>query len=274
MKLLQFTDIHLTTPGAAIGGRDPNANFDAALAHATALHDDAEALVITGDLSDWGDEGDYRRLRARLATIEVPAQLCIGNHDDRAVFRRVFPEFADASGFVQHSFALSQGIGVCLDTWGPQTHAGHFCAARAAWLDAQLAGADGPAWLFMHHNPIPTHVAPMDEIMLRDAHVLGEVVRAHRARIAHIFFGHCHMPLSGSFHGVPVSAPRGTNHAGFAHFPARNSLSRAELPQAYAVVLTEGPAVTVHMVEYGAAATLTEEGSPDYAAWDRATMTR
>ncbi len=58
MKLLQITDIHLTTPGKTIGGRDPNANFAKALAHATSHHPDAEALVITGDLSDWGEPAD------------------------------------------------------------------------------------------------------------------------------------------------------------------------------------------------------------------------
>ena len=54
MKLIQMTDTHLTAPGRTIGGRDPNANFERALTHALDQHPDAEALVITGDLSDRG----------------------------------------------------------------------------------------------------------------------------------------------------------------------------------------------------------------------------
>ena len=46
MKVLQITDIHLTTPGETIGGRDTNANFQRALDHAMVLHSDAEALFI------------------------------------------------------------------------------------------------------------------------------------------------------------------------------------------------------------------------------------
>src|SRR5262249_35947745 len=166
MKLIQLTDIHLTTPGQTIGGRDPNANFEAALAHALAQHPDAEAIVITGDLSDWGERADYERLRARIETLPVPVHLAIGNHDHRATFLQVFPELAASDGHVQTHFALSHGTGVVIDTWGPRSHAGFFCAKRCAWLDAALSRADGPVFLFMHHNPVPTHIAPLDRIML------------------------------------------------------------------------------------------------------------
>ncbi|MEP4474584.1 MAG: metallophosphoesterase, partial [Lentilitoribacter sp.] len=92
MKLLQFTDIHLTTPGQTIGGRAPNQNFTKALAHAMEQHSDAEALFITGDLSDWGDADDYKRLRDEINTLPMPVHLCIGNHDDRPIFLKEFPD--------------------------------------------------------------------------------------------------------------------------------------------------------------------------------------
>jgi 3',5'-cyclic-AMP phosphodiesterase len=204
----------------------------------------------------------------------VPVHLAIGNHDDRATFLGVFPELADADGHVQTRFALSRGTGVVIDTWGPQSHAGFFCARRCAWLDAALAAADGPVFLFMHHNPVPTHVGPIDQIMLRDADAFGAIVAAHRPRIAHIFFGHCHLPLAGSLHGVPVSSPRGTNHAGWADFTERRLLLASDLPEAYAVIVAQGPAITVQMVEFGYRGERRIEGSPDYATWDRATMAR
>ena len=274
MKLIQLTDTHLTTPGQTIAGRDPNANFERALTHALGQHPDAEAVVITGDLSDWGDRADYERLRASIGELPVPVHLAIGNHDDRATFLSVFPELADINGHVQKRFDLSTGTGVLIDTWEPQTHAGTYCATRRAWLDTALSQAKGPVYLFMHHNPIPTHVGPTDQIMLLDAEAFGSVIAAHRERIAHIFFGHCHQPLSGSFHGVPVSAPRGTNHAGWADFEATELLAGSDLPEAYAVIIAEGPSVTVHMVEFGYRGPFRIEGSPDYADWHRETMVR
>ncbi|MEM7742349.1 MAG: phosphodiesterase [Pseudomonadota bacterium] len=274
MKLLQLTDIHLTTPGHTIGGRDPNANFERALDHALSHHPDAEAVVVTGDLSDWGELADYQRLKQTIATRAVPVHPCIGNHDDRATFLQVFPELADENGFVQRVVPLSHGTAILLDTWAPGTHAGSFCASRAMWLDQRLADADGPVFLFMHHNPVPTHVAPVDRIMLQDPGRLGNVVARHRTKLGHIFFGHCHVPIAGSFHGVPISAPRGTNHAGWMNFGEGTLLTSSDLPEAYAVVIVDGASITVHMVEYGYAGPIRVEGSPDYSDWDRESMVR
>ncbi|MGB0904411.1 MAG: metallophosphoesterase, partial [Mangrovicoccus sp.] len=179
MKLIQLTDIHLTTPGQTIGGRDPNQNFDRALAHALEFHSDAEAFVITGDLSDWGERADYERLRARIAELPMPVHLCIGNHDDRELFLTVFPELRGEGGFVQRVEPLSQGHAIMLDTWGPETHAGHFCEARAAWLDKTLDELPGPVWIFQHHNPVPLGIPVIDEIGLLDAERLADVLRRH-----------------------------------------------------------------------------------------------
>ncbi len=251
MKLIQMTDIHLTTPGETIAGRDPITNFDRALTHAVENHPDAEAIIITGDLSDLGQTRDYEYLKERLAKIPIPVHLCIGNHDNRDVFLATYPELADENGFVQKTVSLSGGTAVLLDTWGPESHAGHFCETRADWLDAQLAGIEGPLWMFLHHHPVPTHFEPMDTIMLLDADRLGEVVARHAAKIRHMFFGHCHVPISGSFHGVPLSAPRGTSHAGWMNFGKASRLCTSDLPQAYALIIAEDPSVTVHMVEFG-----------------------
>ena len=274
MKLLQITDIHLTTPGNTISGRDPNANFQRALDHAMVLHSDAEALFITGDLSDWGEREDYVRLKEMLAPLPLPVHLCIGNHDDRPTMLSVFPELAGHAGFVHRVVPLSLGHAIVLDTWGPETHAGHFCEARAAWLNEQLSTLPGPVWLFMHHNPVPTGIGPMDEIMLLDADRFTETIRPHREKIAHIFHGHCHLPLNGSLLGIPFSAPRGTNHAGWPDFGAERLLSSADLTEAYAAIFATPETAMIHMVEYGYEGEIRGEGSPDYATWNKLTMVR
>ena len=274
MKLLHFTDIHLTTPGETIGGRDPNANFDKALAHALRDHSDAELLVITGDLSDWGDRDDYVRLRARLDQLEVPIALCIGNHDDRATFLDVFPEYADANGFVQNVRDTSAGRCLLLDTWGPETHAGHYCERRRLWLEGQLSEHAGPFLIFMHHNPIPTHISPVDEIRLLDDVEFRQVIGRHTSKVRHIFFGHCHMPIAGSTAGVPTTSLRGTNHAGIPVFSEPTLLCASDLPESYGVAFIKPDHVTVHMVEYGYTGEVRAEGSPNYADWDRASMQR
>lgn len=270
MKLLQFTDIHLTTPGQTIGGRDPNGNFEKALDHALTHHGDAEALIITGDLSDWGERADYDRLKERLGRLRLPVGLCIGNHDDRPTMARVFPEFLNEDGHFQQVMPLSTGAAILLDSWGPETHAGHFCETRAEWLDRALAETDGPVQIFLHHNPIPTHIGPVDQIMLLDHNRLGRVVARHKAKIDHIHFGHCHLPLMGTFHGVAISGIRGTNHAGWAAFGEPEMLCSADLPESYAVIISSEEVTTKVMVEYGYAGQVQAEGRPDYASWSKA----
>jgi 3',5'-cyclic AMP phosphodiesterase CpdA len=274
MKLLQLTDIHLTAPGKTIGGRDPNANFEKAIQHALKAHPDAEAMIITGDLSDWGEKDDYQRLRTIVEACDLPVHLCIGNHDDRATFSAVFPERVGEGGFIQQVIPLSLGHAILLDTWGPETHAGHFCEDRAKWLTAQLEVLEGPIWIFMHHNPVPIEVAPMDKIMLLDAEQFASTVAPYADKIRHIFHGHCHMHLSGSLHGIPFSAPRGTNHAGWPDFQATKLLSAADLTESYSVIFASETSTMVHMIEYGYAGDIRGEGSPDYIDWDQLTMAR
>ncbi|MEM7567981.1 MAG: metallophosphoesterase, partial [Pseudomonadota bacterium] len=244
-------------------------------------HSDAAAIFVTGDLSDWGDAADYAYVRDRLARVPLPVHVALGNHDDRATFLAHFPHL-ESDGFAQYRVDLGGADGarytaLVLDTWEAGTHAGSFCEARAAWLDMRLAEADAPVLLFLHHNPVPIGIAPMDEIRLLDADRLGAVLDAHPGRVRHIFHGHCHLPLSGSFHGVPFSAPRGTNHAAWADFGNASFLAGSDLPEAYAVALVNETAVMVHMIEYGyeaAGGTIRREGSPDKADWDRLTMVR
>lgn len=273
-KLVHVTDIHLTAPGSTIAGRDPNANFERALAHILADHADADLMVITGDLSDWGDGDDYRRLKDRLADFPLKTRLCIGNHDSRPRFLEVFPELADENGFVQGVEDVAGHRCLLLDTAEAGTHAGRYCETRRAWLEARLAEHDGPFLLFMHHHPIPAHLGAIDQIRLLDDVEFRALVGAHRDKIRHIFFGHCHLPLAGSCAGIPTTSLRGTNHAGFPLFSEKALLVGSDLPEAYGVAFFDETSTTVVTVDYGYTGPIRIEGSPDWKTWDRATMKR
>jgi len=211
MKLIHITDLHLMPPGETLWGLDPLARFDAALADIAAHHADAALCAITGDLTEKGDIAAYALLRERLAGFPIPTRLILGNHDDRANYLKVFGG-ADETGHVQHVLKHEGRHLLFLDTLkGPPSSAGLYDAPRRAWLEARLAEAGGaPAYLFMHHPPFDISHPLMDLIKLDDAEAFAALIKGHDIR--HIFFGHAHRTISGSWNGIGFSALPSLNH--------------------------------------------------------------
>ncbi len=271
MKFLHFTDIHLTPSGETIRDRDPAQSFAAALNHAAAHHPDADFAVITGDLANWGETAAYAVLRDQIAAAPWPVRLVLGNHDNRDRFLEVFPDHPrDANGFVQYVFDSVQGPMIVLDTVEPGTHAGRLCDRRLGWLAERLSEIDRPAMLFMHHHPVPSHLPAMDVIGLMEAQPFRDLVGAQRERIRHIFFGHCHLVLTGSLAGVPVTSLRGTNHQGWPDFADPKLLTGSDLPGMYGVVFVEADHVIAHAIDFTYAGPMPKMPT-EYAAWAKPT---
>lgn len=259
MKLIHLTDTHLTTPGRKLYGIDPLARLNAAVTHIARQHADAELCVVTGDLTHWGEPAAYVSLREALGRLPMPVLPLIGNHDDRARFRAAFPEVpVDTNGFVQWTQDTSAGRFILLDTvlsdavQGPKS-AGYFGATRMDWLRRQLdsARADATAvFLFMHHPPFGVGIAAFDEINLRadDAREFGALLSQY-SNIRHLFFGHIHRPISGSWRGIPFSTLPATAHQSGLDFHRETDLFTHEAP-GYGVVLITPEQVTVHISDF------------------------
>ena len=211
MKLIHLTDLHLMPPGEMLWGLDPFARFDAALTDIAAHHADADLCVITGDLTEKGDVAAYQMLKERLARFPLETHLLLGNHDDRAHYLKVFGGAAE-SGHAQHAITREDCHLLFLDTLkGPPSSAGLYDAPRRKWLQARLADAGGaPVYLFMHHPPFDIGHALMDLIKLDDAEEFTALLKGHDIR--HIFFGHAHRTISGSWNGISFSALPSLNH--------------------------------------------------------------
>ncbi|MGL3111893.1 metallophosphoesterase [Bradyrhizobium sp. BR 1432] len=182
MKIIQITDLHLVPPGDRLFDNDPGERLKTCLADVAKQHADAELCVITGDLAHHGEQSAYVRLREALKVLPMPVRLLMGNHDDRANFRSVFPEaLVDEHGFVQSMLDTTAGRFLFLDTKRSDSHAGLYCEHRQAWLRARLEETQGkPVYLFMHHPPLSVHFPPADDIMLDDGAAFGRDSRRSR----------------------------------------------------------------------------------------------
>lgn len=212
MKFIHLTDTHVIGEGE-LYGQDPAARLRAAVDTINAEHSDADFVVLTGDMTHWGDAAAYARFSREIKKLNMPVHLMVGNHDDTTAFFAAFPETPrDGNGFVQSGFETPFGRFLLLDTKDPETHADAYCSARQAWLDRELYQTDGPIVLFMHHQPFKTGIAAMDRIMLQDAEAIYNVIAPHKARIRHLFFGHVHSAIFGNWRGISCSCMHGLNH--------------------------------------------------------------
>ena len=253
MKLIHITDTHFVAPGLSLYGLDPRARLDAAIADINVHHADAELVVITGDLTHWGEVEAYRNFLHCVRALHMPYVVLVGNHDRRAACLDVLSAAPqDANGFVQGWRETSRGRFVFLDTLDETSHAGQLCERRLAWLSRALADAPPhqPVFLFMHHPPFEVGVHQMDRIALAERAAFAAIIKPHKARIRHVFFGHVHRPISGSWMGIPFSTLRGTNHqVWFDLSPDAPHLSSHE-PPAYAIVLIGEETVVIHTHDY------------------------
>ncbi len=252
MKLIQVSDLHFVPPGTLLLGLDPRARLAACIADINAHHGDAELCLFTGDLVDRGEPEAYAALRAVLAELDLPYRLLIGNHDDRAAFRRSFPEVpCDDHGFVQSRARVSAGDLLLLDSHEPGADWGRFCSARAEWLRARLAEAEGrPVYLFLHHPPFDIGIPSLDAIRLRDPGPLIAAIEGAGADIRHLFFGHVHRPVSGAWRGIPVSALPSTVHQVPLDTMTAAPVPSDHGPPAYAVIMVEAERHLVHLHAY------------------------
>ena len=255
MKILQITDPHFVPSGKLLHGLDPRARLDACVADINAHHTDAVCCFITGDLAHAGQAEAYENLKECLSHLAVPYVLLVGNHDVRPAMMSVFPDVqVDENGFVQSVVKTDAGHCILLDTVlvsaGKGEHWGEFCAQRAAWLEARLAEAgDQPVYLFMHHPPFDISLPSLDNIRLRDVDPLIRVVSKAKG-IRHIFLGHVHRPVFGSWLGIPFSILRGTNHQVAFDFETVTPVPKSHEPPAYGVIFLGADSVVVHSHDY------------------------
>ncbi|MBF5013816.1 metallophosphoesterase, partial [Burkholderia pseudomultivorans] len=140
MLLAQISDLHIKRPGQLAYRRvDTAAALARCIARLNALVPRPDAVLVTGDLTDFGHDDEYRHLRELLAPLEIPYYLMVGNHDDRAGLRRAFPDRPELQGgeFVQYALDVGSVRVLALDSQVPGASHGDLCDARLGWLAGQ-----------------------------------------------------------------------------------------------------------------------------------------
>lgn len=248
MRFVQVSDIHLVPRGQELHGLDPMRRLQECIADINTHAESLDFCVITGDLSDRGDPESYKLLRKLLKRLKVPCHLMVGNHDRREAFFGAFPKAAkDPKGFVQSELVTDSGVFLFLDSLDEGEHAGLYCEPRQAWLSERLEQAgDRPVYVFMHHPPFDVGFPSLDRMKLNEGEGFRKLLES-KGQVKHLFFGHVHRPLSGSWGSIPFSALPGTSHQIAADFEMLTPMPYSHGPAAYAIVDIEGDRTVVHL---------------------------
>ena len=262
MKLILCSDLHLSRRQTG-HGRDPMAVLEAAIADITRHHRDADRIIMLGDLTETGDLDAYRHLRRAMSAVPYPCHLLIGNHDDRDAFSHVFPEAADpASRYIQKAIDLGPYRGLLLDTHRPGSAGGSLDDGRLDWLRHQLSTSQAPHLLFLHHPPLDSKLPAFETVALNDRAGLKEILQTYRPKIAAMFFGHCHLAISGLVAGVPAFGVPSLLYQSYPNFKDTRFVDAPELPCAYTVIMMDEQDLTVTTVPFGAGGAIVTSRNP------------
>ena len=157
MLIAQISDPHIRENRAPIGPVDTALCLERAVDAINAFTPRIEVVLLSGDIGNDGTPGEYAIARSILDRLMMPLYVIPGNHDRRkplaASFAGLSTMYAD-SPYLQYSADIGPIRLLALDTLVEGRSEGALCNDRLDWLALELAGAERPVMVMMHHPPI------------------------------------------------------------------------------------------------------------------------
>lgn len=188
VTVAQITDSHLLDePGERLHGLDPDESLRRVLA---AVDDFAPDLIIaSGDLTENGSPGAYRRLSDLLAEATSPVACLPGNHDRPEEMAKSL----NGNGISCPTAVNLDGWRICLlDSTVPGRPDGCLGHSRLTTLDWDLKAHPRVFKLvFVHHQPLPSGSPWIDRMGLTDGEQLLDRLQEDK-RVRAVACGHIH----------------------------------------------------------------------------------
>ena len=214
--LAQVSDTHIREPGQLAYGRLDTAPYlSVALGTLMRMPQKPDAVILTGDLTDFGGPREYAHLAELLACLEMPFYLMPGNHDDRENLRAAFPAhgYLGSTGFIQYVIQVRDLRIIAIDTTEPGQSSGRLCASRLDWLRAELAAdPTTPTVVAMHHPPFKTLIGHMDDVGLLEGVAELESIISAQPNVKRVICGHLHRTIYTGFAGIVASTAPSPAH--------------------------------------------------------------
>ncbi|GAA3421317.1 metallophosphoesterase [Streptosporangium vulgare] len=196
--LAQISDLHLD------GGERATRRATRIMDYLRALPRLPDAVLVTGDIADHGEESEYEEA-ARILAAPFPVLTCPGNHDARPAYRKALLGEVSGDGPVNRVHHISGTAILMCDSTIPGRDEGHLDAQTLDWIDTTLTGLprDTPALIAFHQPPVALHHPLPDSSALQRPGRLATLLDAHPEVVA-VLTGHAHTAAVSTFAARPL----------------------------------------------------------------------
>lgn len=199
MLIVQLSDLHLCLkePLAA-----KNIFAQRAIDSVARLNPRPDAVILTGDLTEFGTPDEYAHLHRLLAPLDVPVFAIPGNHDERSAMRAHFPLNGSRSsdGPLNGVIETRPVRLIGLDSTIPGRVEGALSGSTLDFLEEALTKEpEVPTLIFVHHPPFLTGIESKDDIRLFEGAERFESIVSRHPQIERIVAGHYHRAIQGRF---------------------------------------------------------------------------
>lgn len=258
MKLVVLSDLHIHHDCDEFLGINSSNRLDAAVEAINADYDDADLVIVNGDITHRRNVNGYRIAKVALDRLHCPLWLGLGNHDCRQGIAKVFGTDCLPGGYAQFSDRIGDYGVILLDTNGggrspddQSVDVGHLCPQRMNWFRRQLwTFSDRPVIVVMHHTVLPLELT-VDATCLAEAGPFLRAIKTH-GNVPLVVSGHVHLNSTVRRAGtafVTVSGGHFTTTA--VHGALRDRREERTTGEGeFAVILGRPAQVTIHCVRY------------------------
>lgn len=196
--LAQISDLHLD------GSERATRRATRVMDYLRALPRPVDALLVTGDIADHGEEAEYEEATQILAA-PFPVLTCPGNHDVRPAYRKALLGEAPDHGPVNRAHDIGGTAILMCDSTIPGRDEGRLDAQTLSWIDTTLTALpqDTAALIAFHQPPVELHHPLPDSGMLEEPEQLADLLDAH-PQVAAVLTGHAHTAAASIFASRPL----------------------------------------------------------------------
>jgi 3',5'-cyclic AMP phosphodiesterase CpdA len=190
MRIAHISDIH-----ANFGTDFNNKIYEKAVKILNKL--DADLIFISGDLTTEGLLPEYELAKEKLKMIKGKLVIVPGNHDERNLGFKLFPEFFGKTDFIYYYDALTL---VGLASSEPDKDDGRLGRGRHRLIKNGIKKGKDMTIIGFHHHLIPVPNSGRETNIIEDAGETLDIIL--RSAVPLVLMGHRHVPYGVRIHNT------------------------------------------------------------------------